>query len=51
MPVIQGMMWESVRGSDQDNQLYSSVYDRDKTDDYVPVVEDDIIYSMSGFGW
>lgn len=45
-----GMMWESVRGSNDDNLLYSSVYDRDKTDDYVPVVEDDIIYSMSGFG-
>ena len=44
-----GMMWESVRGSSQDNQLYSSVYDRDKTDDYVPVVEDGIVYSMSGW--
>ena len=44
-----GMVWESVRGSNQDNQLYSSVYDRDKTDDYVPVVEDGIVYSMSGW--
>ena len=45
----EGMVYDFVRGSDNSDRLYTAAFDRNPDDELVPEVEEDIVYSLSGW--
>ena len=43
------MIYDFVRGSDNSDRLYTAAFDRNPDDELVPEVEEDIVYSLSGW--